>query len=283
MSAGSRVLLTGLRGSGKTTYLAALWHLVEAGELPTALVATELQPNRNYLNRIRDSWLTFQPVGRTSVRSEEIVSLVLRDAETDTAIDISLPDLSGELFRLQWATRRASRFYADLVANASGTLLFLHADAVRKSFRIVPPVETAHTEGISPSSQGKSVVEWAPDVAPTQVQVVEMLQFASLLHGGDRPLRVAVVISAWDLVNESIKPSDWLESQFPLLSQYLESNQQETAYRVFGVSAQGGDLEKDMGRLQAEAIPSRRIRVVGEVLEPNSDLTAPLRFVLDPR
>jgi hypothetical protein len=253
---------------------------VEAGELPAAWVVSELQPDRQYLNRIRDSWLTFEPVGRTSVRSEEIVSLVLRDSATGAAIDLSLPDLSGELFRLQWETRRASALYANLAAHTCGVLLFLHAEDVRRSERISPKLEAGSEIQASETADGASFVEWTPKLAPTQVQLVEMLQFASLLHVDPRPIRIGVVISAWDLVKEPVRPTDWLESQLPLLSQFLESNQRETPYRVFGVSAQGGDLEKDKSRLQAETVPTKRIRVVGNALEPSSDLTAPLRFLL---
>jgi hypothetical protein len=279
MSAGSRLLFLGLRGSGKTTFLAALWHLVEAGELPTALVGSELQPDRHYLNRIRDSWLQFEPVGRTSLRSQEVISLVLRDSATKAAIDLSLPDLSGELFRLQWATRKASHFYADLAANAAGLLLFVHAHSVRQSARIAPEGIRNGMAAGQPEVVGSSVV-WTPDLSPTQVQLVEMLQFVAALRTDPRPIRIVVIISAWDLVTDPIVPSAWLESQLPLLSQFLISNQFEVPFRVFGVSAQGGDLERDMAHLQAETVPSKRIRVVGDTLEQSSDLTSPLRFLL---
>jgi len=276
MSNGSRLLLIGLRGSGKTSFLAALWHLIEAGELPTALRASELQPDREYLNRIRDSWLKFEPVGRTSLRSQEVISLVLRDATSGAAIDISLPDLSGELFRLQWATRKATKFYADLAANTSGIMLFLHADTIRRSPRI-----GFSSQGQSePQSTSKTFTEWKADNSPTQVQLVELLQFARYLHATSKPLRIAVVVSAWDLISEPILPEAWLESYLPLLSQFLSANAELMPFRIFGISAQGGDLEKDLTRLQAESVPSKRIRVVEHVLEPNRDLTAPLRFLL---
>jgi len=285
MSSGSRLLLIGLRGSGKTSFLAALWHLIEAGELPTALIASELQPDREHLNRIRESWLKFEPVGRTSLRSQEVTSLVLRDAATGTAIDISLPDLSGELFRLQWATRKATQFYADLAVNTAGIMLFLHVDAVRRSLRI-PSASEGETEpqvsssAASDSAAPRPISEWKPDDSPTQVQLVELLQFARFLHTSVKPLRVAVIVSAWDLVTESILPEAWLESYLPLLSQFLTANADALPFRIVGVSAQGGDLQKDLDRLQAESVPSRRVRVVERVLEPNRDLTAPLRFLL---
>ena len=49
MSADSKVLLVGLSGSGKTTYLAALWHLLEAGECSASFQIGMLQPNRTCL------------------------------------------------------------------------------------------------------------------------------------------------------------------------------------------------------------------------------------------
>ncbi|SRR5258708_6534244 len=135
-SSGSRLVSLGLRGSGKTSYLAALWHLVEAGELPTSLTVATLQPDRTYLNRIRDAWLSFQEVGRTSLRGEETVSLVLRERLSGAAIDITLPDLSGESFRLQWANRKVARSYAEYVRECRGVLLFVHPGDIRKGLLI---------------------------------------------------------------------------------------------------------------------------------------------------
>jgi hypothetical protein len=294
MSSGSRLLLIGLRGSGKTSYLAALWHLIEAGELPTGLTTSQLQPNREYLNRIRDNWLRFQEVGRTSLRSQEMVSLLLRDARTDATIDITLPDVSGELFRLQWVTRKATRTYADFAADSSGVFLFIHPAAVRRAPRIslpateslpstevAPPLEACRVEPGSEASISTQLTEWSPNLTPTQVQLVELLQFVACLGSTGKPTRIAAVISAWDLVRDPILPISWLESHLPLLFQFLVANASAMPFRAYGVSALGGDLEKDLERLQDEAVPSRRIKVVENRLDSHGDLTAPIRFLLD--
>jgi hypothetical protein len=291
MSSGSRLLLIGLRGSGKTSYLAALWHLIEAGELPTALIASQLQPDREYLNRIRDNWLKFEEVGRTSLRGQELVSLLLMDSRTRSTIDITLPDLSGELFRLQWITRRATRSYADFAADSPGVLLFIHPTTVAKAARI--SVDTCDSDSSPERSSAPSSAEldqtrlvasrsteWSPDLAPTQVQLVELLQFVAHLRSAAKPHRIAIVLSAWDLVRDSILPISWLESHLPLLSQFLVGNANTVPFRVYGISALGGDLEKDLSRLQEQAVPSRRIRVVERKLESHGDLTAPIRFLL---
>jgi len=294
-SGGSNLLLVGLRESGKTSYLAALWHQIEAGELPTALVASQFQPDRQYLNQIREKWLRFEEVGRTSLRSQEVVSLPLRDSMTGAAIDVVLPDLSGELFRLQWLTRRATRQYAELAASSSGVLLFIHPARVKTASRIpsrsqdLPSsakvdqggdVSMADSSGTA--GAGPSVKEWSSELAPTQVKLVELLQFVSFLRSSTKPMRIAVVVSAWDLVRDRMPPISWLEGRLPLLFQFLAANSDTVAFRVYGISALGGDLQKDLQRLQSESIPSRRIKVVDGKSESHGDLTAPIQFLSDP-
>jgi hypothetical protein len=283
MSDGSRLLLIGLRGSGKTSYLAALWHLVETGELPTALVTSQLQPDRHYLNGIRDSWLKFREVGRTSLRSQEVLSLLLRDTQTDTPINLTVPDHSGELFRLQWVTRKATRQYAEFAGRASGVLLFIHPLGIEKAPRIASLAEHQASRDAeqSPQDNDEKVREWSPDFAPTQVKLVELLQFVNYLRSSNKLPSIAVVISAWDVVRDQVLPSFWLDSHLPLLSQFLTSNADAAPFQVFGVSALGGDLQKDVERLQNEDVPSRRIKVVENKLQSHNDLTAPIRFLLE--
>ena len=69
-SADFKLLMIGLRGSGKTTYLAALWHYLEFAEVEDQLKLPQLQSDRDYLNSIRNNWLALKPVGRTSLRIE---------------------------------------------------------------------------------------------------------------------------------------------------------------------------------------------------------------------
>lgn len=293
MSSGSKILLAGLRGSGKTSYLAALWHLIEAGELPTSLTTSQLQPDRKYLNGIRGKWLRFEEVGRTSLRSHEIVSLLLNDATTGEIIDLILPDLSGELFRLQWATRKATTRYAEFASESSGVMLFIHPLTVKKIPLIClpaekpapsPPVQSvsvvAPTEGAAPNAEAARTKPWSSDLSPTQVQLVELLQFVNWLRSPDKSARIAVIVSAWDLIHGPVLPISWLENRLPLLFQFLVANADRLPFRIFGVSALGGDLEKDLAQLQNESVSARRIKVVDRGLQPHKDLTAPIRFLL---
>lgn len=294
MSAGSRCLVIGLKGSGKTTFLAALWHLIESNELPARLTVPALQPDRKYLNRIRESWLRFEEVGRTPLVVDETLALVLKDSQSGELFDVSYPDMSGESLRLQWATRHATIRYSEQAKVATGLFLFVHPDTVRKAPRIGteisgPPgqVPAAGTEEGTvkvsmPTELQEKLTDWSVELAPTQVQLVELLQFVHRFTETRHGQRIAVVISAWDLVKDNASPSSWVERSLPLLFQFLVANSDARPFSIFGVSAQGGDLKTDLARLQSEFVPARRIRVVNDNLEESHDLTAPLRFLLGP-
>src|SRR5690349_8457267 len=107
MSNSTSWIILGLKGVGKTTYLAALWHQLEAGETQTEITVEGLQPDRSYLNRIRDAWLALEDVPRTSMRTEHGVSLKLRTPTGELAVNFVDP--SGETLAAMWLSRRATK------------------------------------------------------------------------------------------------------------------------------------------------------------------------------
>lgn len=265
----------GLKGSGKTTYLASLWHQMEAGEIAARLSAPALQPDREYLNGIRDRWLSLQEVGRTSQRGTQTVTLPLMDKSTGKGIELCVPDLSGETYSLQWTTRKAAASYAEYVQDCGGILLFIHAHGVKKSELIGP---AALSQGnVETSSEAPNA--WTPTMSPTQVQLVDLLQTFAWLRKTTRPFRVAVIISAWDEITSSIFPTEWLERRLPLLAQYIRSNPERFQSRVYGISAIGGDRERDRERLLKLSMASHRPLVV-DGTDDKLNLSSPLEYLL---
>jgi GTPase SAR1 family protein len=281
MSADSKVLMLGLKGSGKTTFLAALWHHLESSERSGRLEIPHLQPDRDYLNAIRDNWLSLKPVGRTTLRANAAVSMELRDKESDTPIKLLIPDLSGEAYRLQWATRKAPISYANLARNCSSAFLFVHPGEVRKTHALM--ISDSQSSGIEVES-GPPIeprITWTHEQTSTQVQLVDLIQLLMYLREDDQHMRLAVIVSAWDLIKAHVSPSGWLESRLPLLSQFLRSNQDHIVSQIFGISAQGGDLERDRDKLLGYLFPSERSRaVVGDTIEM-VEITRPLEFLLN--
>jgi GTPase SAR1 family protein len=284
MSGDFKFLMLGLRGSGKTTFLAALWHFIESGEIDDRLSIPLLQPDRDYLNAARNSWLAVKPVGRTTMRSTNNVSLTLLDKKLNAKIDMSLPDLSGESFRLQWVTRKVPKTYIEFARGCAGAFLFVHPNDVARTHVIKPlTVEQQPTEEEEGGSAIPVSANWTPAQSSTQAQLVDVLQLLMHMRETQTNMRVAIIISAWDVVRAKIPPAVWLERRLPLLSQFIRANPDRMASEVFGVSAQGGDLAADRASLLSASVPSSRSYVVRGSSLDKMRITAPLQFLLDDR
>ena len=294
MESQQRQFLIGLPAHGKTTFLAALWYVLSTKEVATSLEFARLSSENKHLNKIADLWANVQPVKRTLLGEEKYVSMFLRVPGSCHETEIIFPDLSGESFVDQWKNRQMKPEHAELIREAVGGLLLIHPDEVMEDDWIpdILPIADSiiHDEepGSSTSVLGLSgpldtpenptTLGWDPYKTPTQIQLVDLLQFVAELNER-RPIRLAVVVSAWDRVVDTKSPDLWLERYVPLLWQYLKSNPETFASEFYGVSAQGGCL-KDADQLRKIPCPSHRIRVVRSGDPESSDITAPARWVM---
>jgi len=242
-----RILLIGLPSTGKTSYLAALWYMVNQTTVDCRLSLEKLDGDSKYLNQIRDAWLEYKPVPRNPLDSENVVSMALKDRETGRNVGLSFPDLSGESFRLQWTERQFTSRYDERLRQASGAILFVHPDRIQKPNRIDAVNDLAAVVGgAAPEEVGGETPQavtkpWDIEKGPTQVQLVELLQFVSGREYFRPPFRVAIVVSAWDLlVGLRETPAKWISDQLPLLRQFLDCSEGMFDVAFYGVSAQGG-------------------------------------------
>lgn len=107
-----RYMIVGLPRSGKTTFLAAFWHLINAGEVATKLELDRLVDDHKYLNTIVEAWRRCEEVPRTSMASEQTsLAVHVRQPSTDRRAVLVFPDLSGESFNRQVALRMCRQSY----------------------------------------------------------------------------------------------------------------------------------------------------------------------------
>lgn len=283
------IVICGLPDSGKTTFLAALWHLVTARDVATKLAFDSLRDgDQTYLNTIVRQWRDARVQARTSGQPT-LVSMNLRDAN-GTRLRVTFPDLSGESYRRMWEDRDCDPDVARILGRGTGVLLFVHADRIECPQWIVDVSGWMRRLGL-PLEEGKPI-KWHPRHAPTQVQLVELLQFLHMPPLDIGPRRVAIALSAWDKVEpEGRTPSAFLAEKLPLLHQYLEHGPLAERWRVYGVSAQGGDYEplegskaewsrKDVERARAYDEPSDRIKLTSDVAR-SRDLTEPIAWLTE--
>jgi hypothetical protein len=273
----------GLQASGKTTFAAALWHLLDSRETKTRLTKGAHVGDFRYLDEIAQAWCEGWQVSRTKVEQFEPVSVYLREPSSGVDVQLQFADLSGESFEKAFATRSCRPAFVDLIKSASGIILFLSADRKIDGVTILDAIDPAERpDEVDEDSSGE-----APFVAgntPHQVQLVDLLQAMRLPPINKSFLKLAVVVSAWDLSTE-VAPEAWVQKRYPLLYQFLTTSIGKAFVRFYGVSAQGASLptkgdastaERD--RLLTLVPASQRIRIVGdEALD--HDLTAPIHWL----
>lgn len=284
MPPSKELMLMGLPEAGKTTFLAALWHLVESKDVPSDLVLDRMEGDRNYLSQIRDQWMSCLPLERTDPNTEQVVRLALRPRAGGDAFELLIPDLAGESYRLQWRDRQCRPSDAALAAAAEGLLLLVSSRVHKPTMlsEVLPAIETLETLPKKASAVKTSAIKpWDAERSPTQVQLVDLLQHVVAARSLKPALRVAVLVTAWDLIPSPPTPDAWLASELPLLDQYLRANPEWLTFRTYGLSAQGGDYGDAVKKkeMEAELQHAERIIVLGSDCGAH-DLTAPLRWLL---
>ena len=277
------ILLCGLPNSGKTTFIAALWYLLYNGEVDTSIAYSSLPEKRDYLCGLSDKWSSLHKISHTPTGEIQDISIPLTVNSVETVLNI--PDMSGETWKNIWISRSCSRFTVEWCTSSSSILLFIHSDDIRVPIDIL----TANTMAASVAEESNAEadretveVEWDPAKAPTQVMLVDILQSISREPLGVPNKKLAIVLSAWDKVTDNgMSPENYLQTYLPLLYQYLSCGAHFKSIKIFGVSAQGGDIDtneqKDVLRIIDK--PSERILVVDEEISSH-DLTLPIKWLI---
>lgn len=282
MSDSTNLLFVGLPQSGKTTYLAALWHVLEDQSSATRLKRKQLSGDRTYLNQIVEAWRACKPVPRTTLQTDDTTVSLHLEGDGFGEFTLSVPDLGGEAFDQQIEHRKIGTAHAALFREANGVLMFLHPDVkkgtqISDQDQITASIGGATEAGRGADAQAAVPLPWTVEMLPTQAKLVELLQF--LLELVDQRLRVAVVVSAWDLVaGLGQTPREYVSGRMPLLRQFLHANDDIVDHAVFGISAQGGEIPADKPRLlQIDSL--KRILVCHDS-ENDHDITKPLEWLL---
>lgn len=279
------IVVLGLPGSGKTTFLAALWHLLTSSEIDMRLRLVKLKAGEaTHLNEIAARWRKAQAQERTFHSGDRIVTMTL-GSEASSEFLLSFPDLAGESFQQMWEVRECSAAVAASL-RSNGVLMFIHADKIKAPGWIVDDAEQIKALGLEVEA-GKPV-SWSPRFAPTQVQVVDILQSLQSEPLAAGPRRLSVILSAWDkAAADGKEPEAYLAEYLPLLQQYLQHGLDRSwEVKVFGVSAQGGNYDEhgkptkdEAQRMREMDVPSKRISVVSRD-GLSHDLTEPLYWLL---
>lgn len=264
-----KIVAAGMPASGKSSFIGALTYVFNSNEIETALTLTKLSDDEGHLSSLEHAWVSVTEIERTKSKSERWSTFHTRSRSTGAKIDLLVPDLRGELFEQPATIGRCQQELWESLLECDGLMLFTNAniatddamvDGINHVLKAVldgqeEPVQKEASKGLTP---------FRPSDMPEEAKLVELLQAMLRFPIDKKVRRLAVIVSAWDVVQSAgTSPSDWLASDRPMLSQYVESNSAWWDARIYGVSALGGELPKDAAALRAYARPSERITLVG--------------------
>lgn len=282
----ARHMAIGLQFAGKTTFAAALWYLIGAGETTTVLKKGKHTGDHSYLEILAGQWADGWEAPRTKLQDHQNITMNLRDAAGTTDIVLQFVDLGGETFERAFATRTLVSQVAEEFIGIENLMLFVNASQTRDDLTLLDFASGLGLGGeVSKSpDDDRDQIKFDPAKTPRQVQLVDFLQSIQQPPISTEIRRLVVIISAWDKGPPHGDPQRWLTETMPLLDQYLANSSIEV--RVYGVSGQGGDLpnkdnpekQKDRMKLLKLAKASNRIQIVGYGAQA-SDLTHPIRWL----
>jgi hypothetical protein len=156
---------------------------------------------------------------------------------------VFVPDATGELWLDLYRKREWPVKWDDLVTKTCGFVLFVCVGSPHNVAALDwITCERLYGPGVSPK----------PTDVPTQVLLVEWLQILRWITrrkiGHSYRPRLSVVVTAWDRVpadRRQENPQDYLETEFPLLAQFIRASSHGFDAKVFGLSIVGGDLDLD--------------------------------------
>ncbi len=223
------ILIAGLPGAGKSTYIAALWSTTKRTSCDYALKCHTKPTDTTYLNKLSEKWLNAEIVDRNSNESPEDIKITWEKNSSGELINLSVPDFKGEIFsKLISGVQNA-----DIDKNfttASGVILFVN------SF----DPGTLDGELGDKTNESTSLNElFTVDCISKLVQNILLLKIIKARMGD---CKIVIAISSWDLYKNVRKSAeDWLKINHKLFYNFLTSNFSNVT--VVGVSAQGGSYE----------------------------------------
>lgn len=236
---GSVVVLGG-PDSGKTNYIARLWPALgeKKGELVMAVQPSDIE----FVLEAADHLFQGQFIQRseqTEDRRDFEVTVAPRVGGDQTKIVI--PDISGELWWRAVIDLDVPPDLMEELRGATGALLFLREGSDQN----VQPLDW-----VTSRKHLAKTGDVEDKGLPTQVMLCELIRFLEMTLAArpdSRRPRLAVVVSAWDLVGIDVferGPEAYLEKEYPMLAGRLD-DLEALEVQVFGLSVVGGDLGQE--------------------------------------
>jgi len=270
-----RLALIGMPQTGKSTFLGALWALVQS-PLEQSVSEASFSGDRSYIQRLAEQVARGEEIDRTGVDTNEAMAVELAFESLGSA-DVAIPDTSGESLRVLVEQHRWHPRLRAACEEATAVALFVHPARLRAPQPISLLAGFGGDDGAATAAP-EPVAFDVHEHAATAAELIDVFENVTELCSERWPIRLAVIVSAWDRVDGDPTPHEWMAARLPAVLATIESNPDIAALEVFGVSAQGGPLAS-REELLARGEVCDRVYACDRAGRPIS-LVAPVRWAI---
>lgn len=244
----TKCMIAGLPGSGKSTYIGALWYCLMHPENIEGikLVADKmnLADDLTVLNRLSDAYKNMKLIDRNYSDQNETVQINLKVADSDTKIQVEVPDFLGENFR-DLVELKESEIVSEWLKDTDTLVYFMN--------EITPP-EFEDDHGPEDDEKPMPAKE-IPKFSIKTISAVAMnIMVLKCLLNKKSFKKVVIVLSWWDMNTDNgvvpNNPQKYLKDYSPALFNFIQHHIPN--FEIIGLSAQGLEYPKeDQGNYEA--------------------------------
>ena len=279
----TKCMIAGLPGSGKSTYIGALWYCLMHPEKIEGikLVADKmnLADDLTVLNRLSDAYKNVKLIDRNYSDQNETVQINLKVADSDTRLQVEVPDFLGENFR-DLVELKESELVSKWL-NDTDTLVYFMNE--------VTPPEFEDDHGPEDDESPMPAKDVPPFSIKTISAVAMNIMVLKCLLSKKTFKKVVIVLSWWDKNTDNgavpNNPQKYLKEYSPALFNFIQYHIPN--FEIIGLSAQGleypkedqGNYEETKKEIKTKTREGKRsfVEIEDEILH---DLSLPLYLLI---
>lgn len=234
-------MIAGLPGSGKSTYTGALWYCLMHPEkiegIKMVADKMNLADDLTVLNRLSDAYKYVKLIDRNYSDQNETVQINLKVADSDTRLQVEIPDFLGENFR-DLVELKESELVSEWLKDTDTLVYFMNE---------VTPPEFEDDHGPEDDDSPMPAKE-VPQFSIKTISAVAMnIMVLKCLLSKKSFKKVVIVLSWWDQKtnNGTTKnnPQEYLKDNSPALFNFIQHHIPN--FEIIGLSAQGQEYPKE--------------------------------------
>ncbi|MQN58788.1 hypothetical protein [Segatella copri] len=234
-------MIAGLPGSGKSTYIGALWYCLMHPEkiegIKMVADKMNLADDLTVLNRLSDAYKYVKLIDRNYSDQNETVQINLKVADSDTRLQVEIPDFLGENFR-DLVELKESELVSEWLKDTDTLVYFMNE---------VTPPEFEDDHGPEDDDSPMPAKE-VPQFSIKTISAVAMnIMVLKCLLSKKSFKKVVIVLSWWDQKtnNGTTKnnPQEYLKDNSPALFNFIQHHIPN--FEIIGLSAQGQEYPKE--------------------------------------